>query len=109
MKGDPVTTAIPWFRPEQWELLFRVADDRQEFAPSYRDWLIAAERQILELALTGVQVQRVELDVDDLISWCHRRGLPNTKATRSQYVAEVGKKALSVKDPGSARDTDSQP
>ena len=92
MKGNAITTAFPWFRPEQWDLQFRVAEDRQELASSYRDWLIAAERQILELALTGVQVQRIELEVDDLISWCRRRGFPNTNATRSQYVAEVGKK-----------------
>ena len=92
MKEQAVTIAFPWFRPEQWDQLLRSAVDRNDLPASYREWLVSAERKILQLALTGVQPQRVEIDVGDLVAWCQRHGLSNTDATRSQYVVEISKK-----------------
>lgn len=86
---EPVSMAFPWYRPEEWARLATVADDRDAMEPSYRDWLTAAEKNILQMALAGIRVQRVEIDVAELVTWCAARNLPNTSATRSQYAFEL--------------------
>jgi hypothetical protein len=92
---QPVSMAFPWYRPEEWSRLATVADDHDAMEPSYRDWLTAAEKQILQMALVGIRVERVEVDVTELVAWCAARNFPNISATRSQYASELMQRGAS--------------
>lgn len=84
---------FPWYRPEEWSRLASLADDHDVINPIYRDWFTAAEKQILQMALAGIRVERVEVDVIELAAWCAARNLPNISATRSQYASELMQRA----------------
>ena len=98
---QPVSMAFAWYRPDEWVRLVEVADDRDALGPTYRDWLTATEKKILALALAGVQVCRVEVDVTELVEWCRQHRVPNTDASRAQFSQELshrstGKPASSI-------------
>ena len=81
--------AVAWYRRPQWEARRQVADDKDSLDTTYVGWQVGAEKTVQELSMAVAQVRRIEVDVDELVKWCRHRGLQNTAAARSQYVAEL--------------------
>ncbi len=84
---DPNTViGCAWYRREQWERLRAVAADGDALHESYDAWLAEARKGIVQAALGGIQVKRV--DVEALICWCRAEGRPIDGAARAAYVSE---------------------
>ncbi|MDZ7291407.1 MAG: hypothetical protein ONB44_09345 [candidate division KSB1 bacterium] len=47
-----------------------------------------AEKALQQFGATGMQVEPVEVDVDELVAWCKEQGIPMDSAARSRYAAE---------------------
>jgi hypothetical protein len=43
---------------------------------------------LVEFQALGLDVRKVDVDVDDLVEWCKQRGLAVDAEARAQYVTE---------------------
>ena len=77
---------VSWYRPEQWERLREIAEDKETFAISYEASLVDSEKKIQQLEAQGYRPIKVEVDVEALLTWCTTQGLPVTPETRTKYM-----------------------
>jgi len=64
MTDDSLVTGIAWYRRDQWGRLRELAADPNKLEESYDDWLVGAQKTLVQIAVTGVRAQRVDVDVD---------------------------------------------
>lgn len=86
MIPERMSVAIAWFRREQWELLRAVSEDADELEPSYDLWLSFASKQVRELEAKGIRVQKVEVEVAALKTWCESEMRPVDGGARAEYA-----------------------
>jgi len=77
---------VSWYRPEQWERLREIAEDKETFAISYEASLVDSEKKIQQLEAQGYRPIKVEVDVEALLTWCTTQGLPVTPETRTKFM-----------------------
>ena len=77
---------VSWYRPEHWERLREIAEDKDTFAIPYEDSLVESEQKIRDLEAQGYRPIKVEVDVEALLTWCTTQGLPVTPETRTKFM-----------------------
>jgi hypothetical protein len=93
MTGSPSpVTVLAWYDRNQWERLKQVAADADQLDDTYEEWLANAKRFRGDLVLRGLQVVKIDIDVDELSTWCATHRMPNTSEARSQFAAEIAAK-----------------
>ncbi len=85
--SDPIT-GIAWYRRDQWARLRKLAADADRLEEEFEDWLVGAQKTIVQLTATGLRVRRVDVDLDDLVRWCRHEGRPLDSAARAAFTAE---------------------
>jgi hypothetical protein len=92
MKKSPhqsrIVTGVAWYRPEQWQRLREVSEDVENLEETYDAWLQTAERMIRDGIPTDVVVEKIEVDVEEVLAWCNVMGLPMNTASRARFVSE---------------------
>ena len=83
-----IITGVAWYRPEQWERLREVAEDVDNLEETYDAWLKTAEQMIRDGIPSDVQVERVDIDVEEVLAWCNVHSLPMNASSRSRFVSE---------------------
>ena len=58
---------VSWYRPEQWERLREISEDKETFAISYEASLVELEKKIQDLEAQGIHPIKVEVDVEALL------------------------------------------
>ncbi len=71
---EETAIAIVWYRPEQWRRVRDIATDADELEASYAEWVKVAEEKLKQLRSTGLRVEKVDVDSEELILWCNERG-----------------------------------
>ena len=79
---------LAWYRPEQWQRLRQVSADGEDLEESYFEWVSVASARFQEAQELGVDIRKVDVDVEDLVEWCKRRGLPLDGEARVSYVID---------------------
>jgi len=87
--GAPPLAGVCWYRQDQYDRFLASANDREKLEDTWAEWQITAERTIRQLRARGLEVRKVEIDLDDLLAYCMVEGKPNTAATRSAYVVDL--------------------
>jgi hypothetical protein len=82
-----IVTGIAWYRRNQWTRLRELAADPDKLEESYDDWLAGAQKALVQIAVTGVRAQRVDVDIDALVRWCQAEGRRLDSAARAAYTA----------------------
>jgi hypothetical protein len=85
----PRNVAIGWYDAVQWARLKQVAIDANDLDDSYEAWKRNAENVERKLRREGTQTQRVQIDVEALVSWCQFQERPVNGKSRSQYAAHL--------------------
>ena len=67
---------IAWYRADQWERLRDISADRDELEPTHEEWRHAAEQATQSLTDAGAGPRRVDVDVEALLKWCKKEGVP---------------------------------
>lgn len=80
-------SGVAWYDRNQWERLRQVAADAEVLEESYEGWLAMAERGIRELEETGMIIERVPVNAEDLIAWCNEQGRPIDGPARAEFAA----------------------
>jgi len=83
-----IVTGVAWYRPEQWERLREVSEDVDNLEETYDAWLKTAERLIRDGIPSDVRVERINVDVEEVLAWCNVLGLPMNASSRSRFVSE---------------------
>jgi hypothetical protein len=86
-KGEAVV-ALAWYKPSQWQRLKDISADAAELEGSYEEWKTHAVRAINRARALGRRIEKVEVDVEELLAWSRDLDLPVTSGTRAQYAAE---------------------
>ena len=81
--------AIAWYSRDQWETLKSVAADPDNLDDSYETWVRALQRTRRQLRAQGIEPERVEVKVHDLVEWCREAGRPVDGGARAEYAAEL--------------------
>jgi hypothetical protein len=84
--GKTLIMGVSWYRPEQWERLREIAEDKETFAIPYEASLVEWETQIQQLEAQGIRPVKVEVDVEELLTWCTTQGLAVTPETRTKFM-----------------------
>jgi len=83
-----IITGVAWYRPEQWDRLREVSEDVENLEETYDAWLHTAERMIREGIPADVVVEKIDVDVEEVLAWCNVRGLQMNAASRARFVSE---------------------
>jgi len=79
---------IAYYKKEDWSRLLLIIDDKESMHDSWNEWHLAYTKLKNELITKGFQVVDVEINLDELVSYCKAKGTKNTGKTRSQFVQE---------------------
>jgi len=77
---------VSCYRPERWERLREISEDKETFAISYEASLVESEKKIQDLEAQGIRPIKVEVDVEALLTWCTTQGLAVTPETRTKFM-----------------------
>ena len=77
---------VSWYRPEQWERLREISEDKEHFEMTYEESLLDSENKIKQLEAQGYRPVKVEVDVEEMLAWCSTQGLSVTPETRTKFM-----------------------
>ncbi|HKJ30895.1 MAG TPA: hypothetical protein VKA34_03665 [Balneolales bacterium] len=80
-------SGLLWWKPEQWERAKEICIDGDDFEPDYQEWKKMAERKLIELHQQGINIVKVEIDLDEFINWCNENGKSTDGNARTEFVA----------------------
>lgn len=78
---------IGFYRSEQWPLLLKTAADSHILEKTYDEWMEVLDSSIEKIRANGLEPELVEVDVEELLAFCKKEGLPNNASTRSRFIA----------------------
>jgi len=87
--GDDMATGICWYSAEQWARLREVASDPENLEETHEEWLAIMKRSLRDFREAGLPYQLVDIDVEELVSWCKRKGRPINGSSRAEYAAHL--------------------
>jgi hypothetical protein len=82
-----VVTGIAWYRRDQWPRLREVAADPEILEETYDGWLMLAEDAMRKLARKGIKPQPLDIDVEELVSWCREKHRPIDQGARAAFAS----------------------
>jgi hypothetical protein len=83
---EAYTVALPWYEPEDFSELLRLAQDRAEMPTDYEIWHRNAVAVMNAWLARGRALEIVTVRPREFLVWLEQRALPNTAETRRQYV-----------------------
>jgi hypothetical protein len=87
--GDDFVAGICWYSAEQWARLREVAADPGELEETHEEWLTMMKRSLRSFREAGIPYQLVEIDVEELVSWCERKRIPINGSSRAEYATHL--------------------
>ena len=88
------TIPVPWYSREDYPRILALMEDAESLAPTYEQWLMAAENNEAEARRAGVQVVRVPVEPETFARWCADRGSAPTRAARVEFANEAVRRDL---------------
>ncbi len=86
-KKKEMVLGIGFYRREQWPLLLETAVDSHLLEKTYDDWMTVLDSSIENIRATGLEPELVDIDVEELLAFCKKEGLPNNAAARSRFIS----------------------
>jgi hypothetical protein len=96
MKPSGQKYAFVWYRPETWPRLKATAADANDLEATYDEWHANAESTFNALSRQGMWLEKVEIDIDALLTWCKAQGQTPDATARSTYAVHL----LQARDQG---------
>jgi hypothetical protein len=85
---------IGWYRPEQWQLLREVSVDVDDLEETYAEWETGAAEAFKNANNPGVLVVKVDVDVEELMTWCQQHGVAVNADARAEFIARKTQKRV---------------
>jgi len=78
---------IAWYKKEQWFILRQEVENPNDIENTYEEWLNNAINLKKTLMDSGLTVEEVDIDIQDVISWCKKGNKTINSNSISEYVA----------------------
>jgi len=85
----PQVAGLCWIKEDQWSRLIEVAEDRASLETTWQEWQARSLEMIEVFATRNILIEKIEVDVEALISWCEEREKPVNASTRAEYVTAL--------------------
>jgi hypothetical protein len=83
---EVIEARVAWYRPEQWSRLLAVRVDSNELPPTHAEWAQIAEATLIGMKRPGVDIVKIDVDVDALVDWCRANGRAVDSAACLDYA-----------------------
>ena len=84
--------ALAWYKPEQWELLKALSVDGDTLENTYFEWEAKSNERIPQFEKEGMYLEKMIIDVDELVQWCKSEGIPINGEARAAFANELFKR-----------------
>jgi hypothetical protein len=82
------TIGMPWYSRDDYPGIRSMMVDQHNLAPTYDQWLMAAENNERVAQEAGLHVVRVMIVPEEFAAWCAERNLEPGSSARSRCVQE---------------------
>ena len=82
-----VVLGVAWYRKEQWGRLLEISEDRDQLEDTYEAWEANAKASLPKLRKQNVIPHKVDIDVEELLRWCHSERRPVNGSARAVFTA----------------------
>ena len=82
----PSLVGLVWYRREEWPRVLAEFDDAKNMHDTWDEWRQSAENSVEQLARGGAIAYPVELSVDEITTFCRKRGIKNNGQARSELA-----------------------
>lgn len=79
---------LPWYERADFQRLWELAHDREQMPGDYEIWHASALEVMNAWLARGRALQIVTIRSDEFLPWLAERQLPNTAATRLNFVED---------------------
>jgi hypothetical protein len=87
-QSERLVVGVAWYRENQWDRLKEVSADRDRLEDAWTDWVRGAEASMRDVRAQGIDVRKVDVDVEELLRWCRANGKPVNGESRSSFAAK---------------------
>lgn len=77
---------MAWYRPEDYEAILRIMEDRNRLFDTYEEWLRSAEKGEQSMRLQGCVIVRAYIDPVTFPQWCLDTGHKLDAKARMDYA-----------------------
>jgi hypothetical protein len=88
--------ALAWYRQDQWQLLLDYSTDSDRLERTYQEWLEHAEKKVNEMGKEGINVVKIDINIEVMKKWCERHDKPIDGYTRSEYAVFLAQNNLNI-------------
>ena len=81
---------LPWYSREDYPRIREMMSDRHNLAPTYDQWLMAAQNNESVGRQAGLEIARITIEPEAFARWCAEKGVEPGSAARMEYVSEKG-------------------
>ncbi len=89
MENEQQILGVCWYQSGQWERLREISEDRNDLEETYEEWRKNAHKTIQDLESEGHRIQKVKIDLEELVIWCNEKRIPINMAARAEYVSTL--------------------
>lgn len=86
-KSKKPLLGVGWYKKEQWSLLREKSEDVEELEDTYYEWVANANETIKNLSNSHYHIEKIEIDVEELIEWCIKEKCPLNGESRSMFIS----------------------
>ena len=83
---DRPMMGIAWYKPEQWQRLREVSADPEKLEQTHAEWQALATQTLGDLQRNGFSVRKVDVNVEELVTWCREKGMAIDAQARSSFA-----------------------
>ncbi len=98
MSKNNRTLALAWYRQDQWQLLLDYSTDSDKLERTYQEWLEHAEEKVNEIGKDGINVVKIDINIEEMKKWCKRHDKQIDGHTRSEYAVFLAQNNLNILD-----------
>ena len=88
--------ALAWYRQDQWQLLLDYSTDSDKLERTYQEWLEHAEEKVNEMDNDGINIVKVDINIEEMKKWCERHDKQIDSYTRGEYAVFLAKNNLNI-------------
>lgn len=87
-RNTRVVMGVAWNRPEPWARLLDISVDRDQLEATHAEWRKHADKQLKRLRREGLDVRRVDVDVEELVAFCEKKGMDVNSEARAAFASD---------------------
>lgn len=86
---EPQEAGLCWIKEEDWARLKEVTEDTDRLEDTWQEWQQKSLEMIEVFATRNIHIQKIEVEIEELINWCTSQNKPINASTRAEYVTQL--------------------